>query len=99
MARPTIKFTIRFMMFLLLAACTAMAWIAHVRQTGIQQAKSIQFLNDNGCWIPPGQRLNTIPSPTQPGRYIQTRSYDPDPGAFRWNGCLAEIHILNILMW
>lgn len=82
MARPTIKFSIRFLMLCVLAACIGMAWIAYVRNTGIRQAQSIKYLNESGCWILPGHQLNTVPSTTQPGRYLQTRSHGPGPGPF-----------------
>jgi hypothetical protein len=86
MKRPLIKYTLRSLLICVLVFSIALAFIVHLRSNGIREAKSVNFLNSSGCWILPEYQLSTVLSTTQPGRYIQTRSWNsaPESPKFSW---------------
>lgn len=74
-----IKYSIRTLFIFLVFASVLLATINHFRRAGAKESESVGFLNESGCWILPDYQLSTVPSPTQPGRYIQTRSHGSSP--------------------
>ena len=71
----------------LVLMCIPLAWISTVRYRGSMQQESVRFLNEHGCWVPPSYRVETTPSPTQPGKYIQIShpgAADPEPFALEF---------------
>ena len=79
MQRWRTKFGLCTLLAIILFASCFFAAVNYLRQSGIQEVSSVEHLNSAGCWILPDYQLNTVPSATQEGRYIQTRSHGSSP--------------------
>ena len=84
MKRPAIKYTLRSLLAFVLVLSIALAFVMNLRSRGIRETKSVNILNNAGCWTLPDYQLSTVLSAKHPGRYIQTRSWNPAPESSRF---------------